>query len=81
MADEFKQEPSPEIASDEKDGFGSKNGEFRDVERVISPGKGDILGLEHTDPVLNAKMHLVNNVRMPSKSDISPHATSISKDH
>jgi hypothetical protein len=24
-------------------------------------GKGDILQLEHTDPVLNAKMHLVNN--------------------
>jgi hypothetical protein len=27
----------------------------------ISLGKGDILQLEHTDPVLNAKMHLVNN--------------------
>jgi hypothetical protein len=27
----------------------------------ISIGKGDILQLEHTDPVLNAKMHLVNN--------------------
>ena len=26
-----------------------------------SLGKGDILQLEHTDPVLNAKMHLVNN--------------------
>lgn len=24
-------------------------------------GKGDILQLEHTDPILNAKMHLVNN--------------------
>jgi hypothetical protein len=23
--------------------------------------KGDILALEHVDPVLNAKMHLVNN--------------------
>ena len=23
--------------------------------------KGDILSLEHTDPVLNAKMHLINN--------------------
>ena len=23
--------------------------------------RGDVLGLEHTDPVLNAKMHLVNN--------------------
>ena len=27
-----------------------------------SVGKGDILSREHTDPVLNAKMHLVNNV-------------------
>lgn len=27
--------------------------------------KGDILSLEHTDPVLNAKMHLINNVRFP----------------
>jgi len=26
-----------------------------------SLGKDDILQLEHTDPVLNAKMHLVNN--------------------
>ena len=39
-----------------------------DVERhslngyATSFGKGDILQLEHTDPVLNAKMHLVNNV-------------------
>lgn len=24
--------------------------------------KGDLLSQEHTDPVLNAKMHLVNNV-------------------
>jgi hypothetical protein len=23
--------------------------------------KGDVLGLEHVDPVLNAKMHLVND--------------------
>ncbi|ORY19755.1 major facilitator superfamily domain-containing protein [Clohesyomyces aquaticus] len=37
-----------------------------DVERVsqdviLSAEKTDILQLEHTDPVLNAKMHLVNN--------------------
>ncbi|KAF2271152.1 membrane transporter [Lojkania enalia] len=37
-----------------------------DVERAyaedeIDVQKGDILSLEHTDPVLNAKMHLVNN--------------------
>ena len=28
---------------------------------ATSLGHGDILSLEHTDPVLNAKMHLVNN--------------------
>jgi hypothetical protein len=36
----------------------------QDVENqdeTISLGKGDILQLEHTDPILNAKMHLVNN--------------------
>lgn len=27
-----------------------------------SLGKGDILSDEHTDPVLSAKMHLINNV-------------------
>lgn len=27
----------------------------------ISLGKGDLLSLEHVDPILNAKMHLVNN--------------------
>jgi hypothetical protein len=36
-----------------------------------SLGKDDILQLEHTDPVLNAKMHLVNNaideVGLPGK--------------
>ena len=47
--------------SDEK-----KSGEF-DPERQqadnVSLGQGDILSQEATDPVLNAKMHLVNNVR------------------
>lgn len=41
----------------------------RDVEAASSfessIKRGDVLGQEHTDPVLNAKMHLVNNVRMP----------------
>lgn len=27
----------------------------------VSVQKGDLLGQEHTDPVLNAKMHLVND--------------------
>ena len=43
-----------------------KKGGAADPERASieaeSFGKGDILQLEHTDPVLNAKMHLVNNV-------------------
>lgn len=35
-----------------------------DVERasVSSFGKGDILSLENTDPILNAKMHLISDV-------------------
>jgi hypothetical protein len=31
------------------------------ADETSSLGKGDILQLEHTDPILNAKMHLVNN--------------------
>ena len=33
----------------------------RDVDDASSLAKGDILGQESVDPVLNAKMHLVNN--------------------
>ena len=33
-----------------------------DSDDTSSLGKGDILSREHTDPVLNAKMHLINNV-------------------
>jgi hypothetical protein len=40
--------------------------EIPDVERAdddaVSVQKGDLLSLEHTDPVLNAKMHLINDV-------------------
>ncbi|KAJ4413320.1 Filamentous Growth Regulator [Didymella pomorum] len=32
-----------------------------DSDDTSSLGKGDILSREHTDPVLNAKMHLINN--------------------
>lgn len=36
-----------------------------DVERdSVSIAKGDLLSQEHVDPVLNAKMHLVNDVRL-----------------
>ena len=39
-----------------------KDVEHQHVEDDTSSlGKGDILQLEHTDPVLNAKMHLVND--------------------
>jgi len=35
-----------------------------DIERDdLSIGKGDLLSQEHVDPVINAKMHLVNDVR------------------
>lgn len=33
-----------------------------DESDTASVGKGDILSLENTDPVLNAKMHMINNV-------------------
>lgn len=51
-----------------------------DVERAsedaVSFGKGDLLQLEHTDPVLNAKMHLVNNVSsLRLKLYLQAHAT------
>ena len=38
-------------------------GRAADVESLETRSleKGDVLGLEHTDPVLNAKMHLVND--------------------
>lgn len=42
---------------------------YNDVESgsdTVSVAKGDILSAEHTDPVLNAKMHLVNNVSLNS---------------
>lgn len=36
--------------------------EAASLDDTVSLGKGDILSLENTDPVLNAKMHLINNV-------------------
>jgi len=32
---------------------------------LASLGKGEVFSLESVDPALNAKMHLVNNVRRP----------------
>lgn len=39
----------------------SPHHEPRDVDVEVGVGGDDILQLEHTDPVLNAKMHLINN--------------------
>lgn len=54
--------------------FEVKVAQGNDVEHGIlnrddasSIGKGDILSNEHTDPVLNAKMHLINNVGPDSR--------------
>lgn len=48
---------------EEEKHFEKDSGNVQDVESqdATSIGKGDVLSLEHTDPVLNAKMHLVNN--------------------
>lgn len=32
-----------------------------EAQEIRSLGKGDVLGAEHVDPVLSAKMHLVND--------------------
>ena len=39
----------------------AEHGILHAYEDTSSLGKDDILQLEHTDPVLNAKMHVVNN--------------------
>ena len=60
----FKPDASPVVGGTEKDGYDKQDEASHDVEQASLPsslGKGDVLGLEHTDPVLNAKMHLVNN--------------------
>lgn len=49
LDEKSKMQPSPDIS-----------GEERQADEV-SLQKGDLLSLEHVDPVLNAKMHLVNN--------------------
>jgi hypothetical protein len=63
-------ESSPHIApSDEKTSYpkGDENAALAELDVFYdhdSVGKGeDILGLQDVDPALNAKMHLVNNVR------------------
>ncbi|KAF4552429.1 MFS-type transporter-like protein 4 [Elsinoe fawcettii] len=53
---------SSPIRQDVKDVDNLNNNEVdRDIEDVDSLHKQDILSLEHTDPVLNAKMNLINN--------------------
>lgn len=60
MADDLNNKSAPPMDESKE----KVSDEHADVELAQSPssGKGDILGQEHTDPVLNAKMHLVNNV-------------------
>lgn len=50
-------------AREEKKYLEKDSGNVQDIESqdASSIGKGDVLSQEHTDPVLNAKMHLVNN--------------------
>jgi hypothetical protein len=74
MADEFA--PKHAMAADDtKEKSSGEAEEARDVELASLGGKGDVLGAEHTDPALNAKMHLVNNVRL-GPSPTRPQTTS-----
>lgn len=52
--------------TDKKSGV-PRDEEAASLDSLPLSGKGDLLSLEHTDPVLNAKMHLVNDV-----SEIGP---------
>lgn len=62
-----KMDDTAKIEDDRKVAQEQGREEDHDVEQqdaygeTRSLGKDDILQLEHTDPVLNAKMHLVNN--------------------
>ena len=49
-----------------KNAFPQNNEDVELGSDTDSLAKGDVLSLEHVDPVLNAKMHLVNNVRSRS---------------
>ena len=49
--------------ANEKSGLPRDDEENASLHSTSTLGKGDILSLEHTDPVLNAKMHLINDVR------------------
>ena len=43
---------------------GDERGDTGSVDSLpLSAGKGEVFSLESVDPALNAKMHLVNNVR------------------
>ena len=50
------------IVDDKVDDKKIRDVEAASLDETASLGKGDILSLENTDPVLNAKMHLINNV-------------------
>lgn len=48
-------------AHEERDAEQGDDDVLQTYGETSSLGKNDILQQEHTDPVLNAKMHLVNN--------------------
>lgn len=55
--------PRPVITEDDKTvDVKTVDGKLSSDFDVWSLDKGDLLAVEHVDPVLNAKMHLVNNV-------------------
>lgn len=59
---------SPKLAGSEKDNEKAVSGEPDVVLDQYSVAEGsDILALQDVDPALNAKMHLVNNVRLCHK--------------
>ncbi|GAB7354581.1 hypothetical protein MBLNU459_g5029t1 [Dothideomycetes sp. NU459] len=54
--------PSPDKSrKDDAETFARDDAEAHQSDDDMSLGKRDLLSLEHVDPVLNAKMHLVNN--------------------
>ena len=66
-------QPLPDEKMDDKKIRGDE--ETASLDDTVSVGKGDILSLENTDPVLNAKMHLINNVsdaRLCLSYELSP---------
>lgn len=60
------------VTDDKKIVDDTQDVERREDDDDISIQKGDLLSLEHTDPVLNAKMHLINDVSASTAHTSSP---------